>query len=179
MAIENVLQIILEVITIRILSLDQSTNVTGYALFEDNKLIVYGRVDISKQKDSAKRIDAMRDWASDLIDDYQPDFVVLEQTFLNNFKGKAVGVDVYALLNKNLGVLENMILRKGISYEIVYPKTWKSVMKIKGRGRKEQKANTMLKMYEIFGRQMTEDEADACGIGAYACMNKSWEKIGQ
>lgn len=159
----------------KVMGIDQSTTLTGYSLFEDNKLIDYGVVNFKKVKNPTERIDLMKNWISDYIDECGVEFVVLEDTFLASFKGKATGVTTYALLNRNLGVIENMIYNKKIPYVIAYPKVWKSVMKIKGRGRAEQKANTMLRVYDIFEKRTTEDEADAICLGAYACIEKPWE----
>lgn len=158
------------------MGIDQSTSITGYSLFEDNKLIDYGKIEIPKNLLPADRINRMCVAIEAYMDENKVEFVVLEETFLSTFKGKAFGIPTYALLNKNLGAIENLVFRKGMPYVIVYPKTWKSVMKIKGRARAEQKANTMLRVFEIFEKRTTEDEADAICLGAYACIEKPWEK---
>ncbi len=159
----------------RVAGIDQSTTITGYSIFEDDKLVDYGRFEAPKKLDPVERINFMKENLDDFLETENIDYVVLEETFLAMFKGKALGVPTYAMLNRNLGVLENLVFTKNIPYSIVYPKTWKSMMNIKGRSRKEQKANTKLRVFEIFGKRTTEDEADAIGLGAYACMAKPWE----
>ena len=159
----------------RVMGIDQSTSITGYSLFDDNKLIDYGRMEAPKKMVPVERINWMKESLSEYIDKNNIDFVVLEETFLATFKGKAMGIPTYAMLNRNLGTIENMVFNKDIPYVIVYPKTWKAALKIKGRARAEQKANTMLRVFEIFEKRTTEDEADAIGLGAYACIEKPWE----
>ena len=129
-----------------------------------------------KNKDEpAIRIDNLKKEILEIVEDKNIDYVVLEDTFLTVVAGKPRGVVMYALLNRNIGVLENAMIEIGMPYSIVYPKVWKATLKIKGRARAEQKANTMLKVYEVFNKKVSEDEADAIGIGMWACVNKPWE----
>ena len=52
-----------------ILSLDASTNSTGYAIFDEDKLITYGCISASSQ-DNIKRINKMKEEIAKLLTEY-------------------------------------------------------------------------------------------------------------
>jgi Holliday junction resolvasome, endonuclease subunit len=63
--------------TIRVLGLDQATNVTGYSLFDNGKLIASGTY-TTRSENESKRIKQVRDWVISMINQWQPDYVGIE-----------------------------------------------------------------------------------------------------
>ena len=67
----------------KILSLDTSSKITGYAIFNDGELIRYSSIDKSNIKDSDDRMKDMVKCLITLIEREAPDVVVAEETFLS------------------------------------------------------------------------------------------------
>ena len=75
------------------------------------------------------------------------------------------------------GVLICFFKTNNILFEIIEPSKWKSFCGIKGRARKEQKQNTIEFSKENFNlKDITEDMADAIGLGWYAVNNLKFEE---
>lgn len=152
--------------TIKILNFDQATNTTGYSVFIDGKLTNYGTLlSNHKEKNTLERIKQMTDEIVKIIGITKPDFVVLEniqfQRNIATFKSLAQlqGCIMYHLNNLNIG------------YVFVEPSAWKSFCGIKGRKREEQKKNTIIYVKNKYNINVSEDIADAIGIGAWALDN--------
>lgn len=144
----------------RILALDQSTALTGYAIFTNQNLKESGI--FKPTGELFERIHQIKEYIRELIQDNSIDYVFIEDIqYQKNQK-------TYKILANLLGVLINLFVELEIQFEIVPPSRWKSWNGIKGRKRAEQKRNTIEKIKEIFGREATEDEADAICIGLYA-----------
>jgi crossover junction endodeoxyribonuclease RuvC len=77
----------------------------------------------------------------------------------------------YQQLSQMQGVLMAYLFKINIPFQIVEPSAWRKTCGIKGRKREEQKANTQLFVKEKFGIDVSEDEADAIGIGIWSNKN--------
>lgn len=152
----------------RILSLDLSTKCSGYAIFEDGKLIISGCLKASGQ-DMIKRIQKM---------------TLGIQTILNEIEGiekiivEEVRPDVGYNNNTNvwkaltwLQAAVAFLIHDEFSYiniEYIYPSSWRSKIGIKtGRGikresLKQEDINYVKNKYNI---DCGDDEADAICIG--------------
>ena len=64
----------------KILALDTSTKVSGYAIFNNKELIRYSSIDKSDKTDSYDRMSAMVYEIITLIEREAPDVVVIEET---------------------------------------------------------------------------------------------------
>lgn len=64
----------------KILALDTSTKVSGYAVFNNKELIRYSSIDKSDKSDSYERMSAMVYEITTLIEREAPDVVVIEET---------------------------------------------------------------------------------------------------
>jgi len=143
-----------------ILALDQSTAVTGFAIFSNNNLKKSGYYKPSG--DLFTRINQTKNYIKELIEDNDINFVFIEDIqYQKNQK-------TYKILANLQGVIINLLVELNISFEIISPSRWKSWNGIKGRKRAEQKKNTQEKCKEMLGREAIEDEADAICIGLYA-----------
>lgn len=144
----------------KILALDQSTAVTGFAIFSNDNLKKSGYYKPSG--DLFTRINQTKNYIKELIEDNDINFVFIEDIqYQKNQK-------TYKILANLQGVIINLLVELNISFEIISPSRWKSWNGIKGRKRAEQKKNTQEKCKEMLGREATEDEADAICIGLYA-----------
>lgn len=60
-----------------ILALDQSSRISGYSIFQDNKLLTYGKFAFDNP-DMGKRLTQIRNQIKSLIEQYNPDHVIFE-----------------------------------------------------------------------------------------------------
>ena len=143
-----------------VLALDQSTTVSGYAIFINQNLEKSG---IFKPTGKLfERIHQTKEYIRELIQDNNIEYVFIEDIqYQKNQK-------TYKILANLQGVIINLLVELNIGFEIIPPSRWKSWNGIKGRKREQQKENTKKKVKEIFERDFKEDEADAICIGLYA-----------
>lgn len=148
-----------------ILALDQSSHISGWSIFENGELKQYGKFD-ADDDDLGKRLIYIRKQVLKLINKYSVNQVIIEDiqlqdNVLNNVK-------TYKTLAEVIGVLEEMLTEKGISYSMVPSSIWKSALGIKGRDRKAQKQAAQNYVQLIYGKKPSQDECDAICIGTYA-----------
>lgn len=151
---------------IKILNLDQSTKITGYSIFIDDNLDTYGLLKSNeKEKNPIERMKEMNDKLIALIKNVNPDYIVFEQVqFQNNY-------GTFQQLSQLQGVIMAYLFKINIGFNLIEPTAWKSCCGIKGRKRIEQKANTQKFVKEKYKVDVSEDEADAIGIGYWAIHN--------
>lgn len=153
----------MELVSIIILCLDQATKISGYSIFDNKKLITYGILQADeKEKNPIERMKQMNDRMIELIDKYKPDFIVFEDIqFQQNY-------GTFKQLGQLQGILMAYLFKLNIGFQIIEPSAWKSYCGIKGRKREEQKKNTQVFVKSKYGLDVSEDEADAIGIGTWA-----------
>lgn len=146
----------------KLLSLDQSTKITGWAVFENEVLTKYGEIDLSKNTDPSGRFQDMCNAVQDLIHKEKPDFVVFEEV--------AMQVNAYALIT--LARLQGFILavcfNRQIEHYIYSPGAWRKAIGFKqgkGHARKDLKKQAIAYCKEHHGVDLDEDRADAVCIG--------------
>ena len=154
------------VIIIKILCLDQATKTSGYSVFENKKLITYGILQANEnEKNPIERMKQMQDRINELIDKIKPSFIVFEDIqFQQNY-------GTFKQLAQLQGILMAKLFKLDIGFQIIEPSAWKSFCGIKGRKREEQKKNTQAFVKSIYKVSVSEDEADAIGIGFWAINN--------
>ena len=146
----------------RLLSLDQSSHCTGFAIFEDGKLIQNGKFDL-KSEDIGERLYDYRETIKKLIDKYNPNKVAFEDI---QMQGSINNVVTYRILAEILGITQELMVEIKMPYEIISSNTWKSKLDIKGKARAEQKRNASAWVLNTYGKKVTQDEADAICLGA-------------
>jgi len=153
-------------IIFKILNLDQSTKVTGYSLFTDNQLSDYGTLITNpKEKNPIERMKEQYDLIKKLIDKISPDFIVFEDCqFQQNY-------GTFQQLSQMQGVLMSILFEINIGFSVIQPTAWKSACGVKGKKRAEQKLSAIQIVKDMFGEIVTEDEADAIGIGLWSIKN--------
>ena len=160
-----------------IVALDQSTQLTGYAIFQDKDLIAHGV--FSPSGDYEHRIVKLRQWLLDKLEPLKPNVeVYFEDIQLQDLGGGSIGVTTFKKLAHVQGALIITCIEENIPYTIVPAATWRKTCGVKGRVRNEYKPAAQAHVLEKYGIQATEDEADAICIGEYGVKNFSldWSK---
>ena len=164
----------------RILALDQATHVTGWSIYDGQALIRYGTFS-TNQKDEIARISTIKNWLISMIENWKPDFVAIEGIqFQDESSGNKMGVTVFQGLARLQGVLMETCYAQKIDYTICPTNTWRNHCGVKGRYRADKKRSMQLIAKKWYDISLTDDEADAVGIGKYAAdLNKievvNWE----
>lgn len=150
----------------KVLALDQSTRVTGWAVFVDDALQEYGKFDAENAgTDIGKRLTYIREKVKALIDKYDIQKILIEEIQLQNTVGN--NVVTYKKLAYVQAILIQMFDELRLPYEIIASSSWKSTLSIKGRARAEQKKNAQIYVNTIYGIKATQDECDAICIGTH------------
>lgn len=155
----------------RILALDQSSRVSGWALFDDDELIEYGKIDLSNEPQIGERLHKLRCLIRDMIQELKIEKVILEDIYMDG--QKINNVQTFKILAEVFGVLFELCIALNIPVEAVLAGTWKSTLNIKGKTRLEQKSAAQTWVAENYGLKVVQDIADAICIGShYLKMNK-------
>lgn len=149
----------------KLLALDQASRITGYAIFEDDTLITYGKI-IVDDTDIGIRLTKIRNAVKKLVEDYNINEVVMEDIQLQN--NVQNNVQTFKLLAEVFGVIYELITEMKIPASAVLASSWKSTLGIKGKTRPEQKRNAQIYVQEVYGKKPTQDECDAICIGCHA-----------
>lgn len=159
------------------LSLDLSTKSSGWAIWEDNNLIMHGCI-VKKSKDVIKRIAQMRNQVISLIRFYNIDKIIMEEVRpdYNSHTGKvliwlqaAVVIAAYELNSK-------------IKYDFINASEWRAALNIKqgsGIKRNQLKPQDIQYVKDKYDIEVNDDEADAiCIFDGYCIKNNeeiNWE----
>ena len=160
-----------------VLALDQSTQITGWALYKDYKeLVHYGKIE--PKGELINRVISLRDWVKKLViglkDNNQDIEIVIEEIQLQNIPGTNREGNVATF--KKLAYVQAILLELAedlkISYKIMASSSWKSSCGVRGSKRAEQKQNAQKFVTEKFNIKATQDESDAICIGYAYCMEE-------
>lgn len=154
----------------KILALDQSSRITGWAVFEDDKLIDSGKFTVSDD-DIGIRLVKIRKKVLELISQFEIDKVYFEDIQLQG--NVTNNVQTFKVLAEVFGVIYETLKEIDIPNETVLAGTWKSKLGIKGTRRDEQKRNAQAYVQNTYGKKVSQDESDAICIGTYAVLNTS------
>ena len=149
----------------KILALDQASMITGWSIFDDEKLVAYGKLEMPKGSSVGERLVIIRNGVKALIDEYQITYVGFEDIQMQTSVGN--NVQTFKVLAEVFGVILMLCTELKIDYTIVSSNTWKSTLEIKGKKRAEQKRNAQEYVVNTYGVKPTQDEADAICIGAH------------
>ena len=152
-----------------VLSLDQSTTATGWALFEEGKLKDFGVYKPSGDRN--QRIEETRKWLKSKIEELFAKEPIELTLVLEDIQMQG-NVETFKSLAHLQGVLINLGFQKKQEKELVdsveyYSSAWKSTCNIKGRKRKEQKENAQKHVLDTYGIAAPEDVCDAICLGEH------------
>ncbi len=146
-----------------ILALDQSSKVSAFAVNKGGKILEYGKF-IAKpvsDKKPHKRIMSLQNVMEELVLQYKPDAIYLEDVFK---KGSIAG---FKTLSGCLYTCINTCLRLKVPYKVIGAGTWRKGV-ITSKKRAEQKAEAIVKVKELFDIETTSDDiAEAILMSMY------------
>lgn len=154
---------------IKVLSLDQSTKKTGWALFEKDQFCGCGLIDFDRDTYSPEeRFILMCKAVSDLIHRETPDFVVCEG--LTYQRNAATLIELAQLQGTIIGTCLNAKRANGQIEFYIYPaSSWRKALHfIQGKGVKRPELKRQAQDYALktYGLDLDEDAADAVSIGS-------------
>lgn len=162
----------------RILALDQSTRITGWSIYDSGELVKYGTF-ITDLDDEIQRDRAIKNWLINMVNNWKPEYVGLEGIQYQ----QNMGVTTFETLARLQGILMETLLELNIEYSICPTNTWRAHCQVKGKTRIDKKRSMQLLAKHWFDISVTDDEADAIGIGKYVAevLNKkaqiyNWEE---
>lgn len=163
--------------TIRVLGLDQATRLTGWSIYDNKELIKYGTFETSLN-DEIARDHAIKEWLINMINLWQIDIVGIEGIQYQS----TMGVTTFEKLARLQGILLDTLYENKIQYKICPTNTWRAHCGVKGRTRSDKKKSMQMLAKKWFDITITDDEADAIGIGKYvsdlhtqAVIIENWE----
>ena len=145
----------------KILSFDQSTIKTGYAVFNDADLVAHGVIDLHKEKDAWEREQLMRINIKELIKQHRPKVVVLEGVSAKSNPQTVI------MLGRLQGYIMAAAWDHHADVKVYLPTAWRKIDNIKQgpRTRKELKEQSIALVVNAYGIRLQEDEAEAIAIG--------------
>lgn len=144
----------------RILALDQSTTTTGYAIFNGDKLISYGKIKKNILVDTyEERLYYMLRDISNLIKENNIDFVVYE-----NIQQQR-NVETHKKLSGLFYGISLICQSLKIPYQYYLALEWRKIIGLKARNRTEAKKKSKEMILEKYGEKVTDDESDAILMG--------------
>ena len=152
-----------------LLALDQSSHITGYAIFKDGKLEKFGKFDCN-ETDIGERLLSIRNKVKNLILDNEINEVVFEDIQMQG--NVANNVQTFKILAEVFGIVYELATEMKIKNSAVLSTVWKSALSIKGRSRPEQKRAAQAYVVNKYNQKPTQDECDAICIGEY-CLGKT------
>ena len=150
----------------KILSLDQSSRITGWAVFADGKLEKYGKFNAETVSSNiGERLHYIRNKIKQLIEENDITEVIIEDI---QMQGNVVNnVQTFKTLAEVFGVICELLVELDIPHSAVLASSWKSTLGIKGRNRAEQKRAAQDWVVATYGVKPTQDECDAVCIGSH------------
>ncbi len=149
----------------KILALDQSTKHTGWSYWDNKRLLKYGVIDTQESDAAFVRMAQMGSEIDKLVRRFKPNHVVIEQVqFQHNYK-------VYSQLSQLQGIIMRILFEKNIAFTLVEPTKWRAFDGIKNRKREETKAAAIQAVKDKYYIDVSEDIAEAIGIGLWAIEN--------
>lgn len=152
----------------RTLALDQSTHISGYSVFDDNKLVAFGKYNADGASGKGRILDVCK-WLEFMVDLYKPDFVGIEDIQYNTRTG---GHNTFKLLGQLMGAIFVTLEKLDIDNDSVLIPTWRKSANVTGSNRQEQKKSAQRVVKGKYGLEVSEDEADAICIGIHFSKGK-------
>lgn len=168
----------------RTLALDAATKISGFSVYDDEKLVGYGVFKVKQTADPTARINELKNLVIAAIEEWEPDFIGMENIQLQKKRAyggygeEVFGVETFKILANLQGVLCDVFFEKGIPYQLVFSTSWRTYCGLwEGeRDRERQKLQAQRKVKMWYGIDCTDDEADAICLGKY-CVRPTKAKV--
>ena len=151
----------------RILSMDQSTRITGFAVFEDGKYVKSGVIDLHKIKDTDERSKQMGLEMCKLIEEYKPNEIVIEEVAMQS------NIGTLKKLARIQGMAIGFAAAHNIPTHILEPSKWRAVLqfdqgpKVKREQLKQQSRDFVKNILGLSIESEDENEATAINEAAH------------
>ena len=156
----------------KILSLDQSTKITGFSVFQDGHYIDSGVIDLKENKDTDERSKQMGLEICKLIEQYKPDTVVIEEVAMQS------NAKTLKILARIQGMAIGFATAHNIPTYIIEPSKWRASLsftqgpKVKREHLKQQSRDFVK---DVLGLGIeSEDENEAIAINEAAHRIYGW-----
>lgn len=153
----------------KLLALDQASRTSGYAIFDDGKLIDFGTFTYDDD-DIGIRLHKIRNKVEKLISDNDIEWVVFEDIQLQG--NVANNVQTFKTLAEVFGIIYELVTALNLKHDAVLSSSWKSTLGIKGRTRPDQKKNAQAWVINKYGVRPSQDASDAICIGAHILLHR-------
>lgn len=147
------------------LSLDQALNISGWAYYDENgSLTDYGTFQTKSSAPIEQRLGQIWIELNALYSKHEFEYMFLEECQHQSNK------ETYKKLSMVQGAVLLWCYFKEIPYTVLPASHWRKIIKQNcgvafGRSRVEQKAAARKFVLDTFGKEVTEDEADAITLG--------------
>ena len=153
----------------KVLAFDQSTKVTGWSVFIDNKYIDSGVIDLGKNTNTEERSKQMGLEICRVITDNKPDVVIIEEVAMQS------NAQTLKLLARIQGIAIGFCAAHDISLHILAPTKWRSALGYK-QGSKTKREALKQQSFDYVKEHLgfenfSEDRCEAI------CINMAAQKI--
>lgn len=147
----------------RVLALDQASHKTGWSILDNGELVKYGVFE-AKAEDEVARFHEVKMWLVSMIENWKCDLIAIEGIqYQQNF-----GVTTFQTLARLQGIIMDLCYELKIPCKVCPTNTWRAHCNVKGTSRSDKKKSMQLLVKKWFDISVSDDEADAIGLGKYA-----------
>lgn len=149
---------------LNLLSLDVSSNRSGFCVFSDGNYVESGNFRTIGERN--KRITDVAEKTKELIDKYNINQIVIEDIYLSKSErsGKDDKVNTFKILANLQGAIIYVCCKKKINVNFMTANEWRSHSGVKIGLRNQSKDDAIKKAYKEYGVSQ-EDEADSIFVG--------------
>lgn len=148
---------------VRLVSLDTSTKKTGWAKFINGEFDSSGLFDFEKIANSEERFSVMSRKILDMLNNERPWIIVIEECVVVR------NAAVQRTLLRLQGIVYCWCLLHDCEFNVVRPTEWRAGVGIhrsgKGSEREDLKKISISKVLELYGKEVSDDEAEAILVG--------------
>lgn len=150
----------------RVVSIDQSTRCSGYAVFNDDKYVESGVIDMNNSKlETDKRSFEMAKELWKVIKKYKPEILFIEDVQQQS------NAKTMIVLARLAGMIIGYAEAHDVEVHVIPSSQWRSMLGFKlgaGIKRHELKKQSIDYVKETYGIDAPEDQAEAIALGAGA-----------
>lgn len=157
----------------RVLGLDQATIITGWSIFDDGQLVNFGIFSVDENLPEIERDHSVKEWLITMISNWKPDYVGIEGIQYQN----EMGVTTFQTLARLQGILMECCYELGVEFVVCATNTWRAHCGVKGQTRADKKRSMQLLAKNWYGLNVSNDEADAVGIGKYVSETRGTKPV--
>lgn len=144
-----------------VLAVDPSIRCAGVAILEGDVIIAHGTIE-TKLKDEMRYVELQRQIA-DCIREYKPEVLAIETQYLTGLRSNAV-LKTATASGIFIGVFLNLVPKGRVIS--ISPLEGKQALGLPGgTKRDEAKADAVIAIKRLYNLEVSNDEADAVGIG--------------